>query len=106
MTENREWLKNIKWFKSSDTHVAGGSGKPNVVIGIGILSVVVRSSKREISDFDILNVRLVENFDVILIKTQDLHRVFGFKIDIYTIKILNENSRVVAEIKGDSSKIS
>jgi len=32
MTGSREWLKNIKWYKTTYSTIAGGSGKPNVVI--------------------------------------------------------------------------
>jgi hypothetical protein len=96
----------LTWFVSKDllrydktryTTVAGGSGKPNVVI-------TIRNSRGEISEFDIPNVRLVEIL-VILIKPQDLYEVFGFKIHMYSMKLLDENSRVIADIKDDSSKI-
>ena len=62
MTGSRQWLKNIKWYKNRYATVAGGSGKPNVAIGTGTVPVTVRNSRGEISEFDIPDVRLVDNF--------------------------------------------
>ena len=39
------------------------------------------------------------------LKPQELYEYFGFKVDIYSCKIIDENSRMVAEIKEDDSMI-
>jgi hypothetical protein len=99
MTGSRERLKNIKWYKNRYATVAGGSGKPKVLIGNGTLPATVRNSRGEISEFDIPNVRVVENFGVFLIKPQELYKAFGFEVDMHSMKLLDENARVIADIR-------
>ena len=69
------------------------------------MPLIVQNSKGEVSELDIPNVRLVEGFQVTLLKPQELYEYFGFKVDIYSCKIIDENSRMAAEIKEDDSMI-
>jgi len=56
------------------------------VIGVGKLPVLVRNFKGELSESEIPDVRLVKNFEVILLKPLDLHKIFGFKASSYCTK--------------------
>lgn len=49
------------------------------------------------------DVRLVKNFEVTLFEPQDLHKIFGFKVDMYQNHMLDEN--VIAEISEELLKI-
>ena len=46
----------------------------------------------------------IEGFEVTLLKPQEFYEYFGFKVGMYSYKILDRNSLIVAEIREDDFK--
>ena len=101
MTGDKSLLSEIRPWKGS---VSGGDprSKGNKISAIGRLSLDIRNESGEKSVIDIDNVRYVENFNVTLIRPQQLWKDMGIQVDFMENKIIGPDKRIIGNIVEDS----
>jgi hypothetical protein len=101
MTGYKELLSEVRPWNGS---VSGGNtdGKENRITAIGILKLKIVNRYGEESTVDIPNVRFVENFNVTLIRPQQLYEEIGIMTDFYTKQLIGPDKRVIGNISEDS----
>jgi hypothetical protein len=97
MTGDKSLLSDVRPWKGT---VSGGDPRSegNEITAIGTLNIRVKNERNEISQIEIQNVRYVENFEVTLIRPQQLWRELGIDINFNKKKIIGPDKRIIGNI--------
>jgi hypothetical protein len=100
MTGDKEILTNIRPWKA---FVSGGdkSSKGNIITAIGDLKLNIVNNCGEVLTVEIPNIRFVEDFEVTLIRPQQLYKEIGIISDFYNNVIIGPDERIIGNIGQD-----
>jgi hypothetical protein len=101
MTGQKEILTNLRPWKG---FVSGGDkgSKGNNITAIGDLKLNIVNEIGESSTVEIPNIRYVEDFEVTLIRPQQLYKEIGIVSDFYENKIIGRDKRIIGNINEDT----
>ena len=67
---------------------------------------ILENPEKKVTTIKLENVRLIEDFEVTLIRPQDLKEKEGIICDMQKMQLLDKNQEIIAEIIEDGAKIS
>jgi hypothetical protein len=101
MTGEKDFLTDIRPWNGVVTSGDIGS-EGNVISAIGNMILIVKNQKGEESTIEVPNVRYVENFNVTLIRPQQLWKELEINCDFYVNEIIGPDNRIIGDICEDS----